>query len=154
MSYAYKEAYSEVYYILQNMNKEDVAKIPKTILETIKNNRAKNYIVNIDPNVSLKSQNIKDETKAILAVLYRKFWCEPEKKELLEKHFLESVKRELKEVSKEQKSQSNINEINYKFDTFENKVIMKKNDNLLVEYKEEKWYFKMFKKIKKLFEKI
>lgn len=71
---AYNEAYTEIYYILKNMDIEYVSKIPTEIIDLIKENRAKNYNVTIDANIPLEIQKIKPETKAILSVLYNKFW--------------------------------------------------------------------------------
>jgi len=94
MTYAYKEAYQEIYYILQNMEEEDVAKIPQNIIDVFEKNRVKHYPVNIDPALPLKDQKIKEETKAILALLYRKYWSDPEMREQLEKEFYEQLEKE------------------------------------------------------------
>jgi len=98
MTYAYKEAYQEIYYILQNMEEEDVAKIPQNIIEVFEKNRVKHYQVNIDPARPLKEQKIKEETKAILALLYRKYWSDPEMREQLEKEFYEKLEQENAEI--------------------------------------------------------
>ena len=98
MTYAYKEAYQEIYYILQNMEEEDVAKIPQNIIDVFEKNRIKHYQVNIDPSLPLKEQNIKEETKAILALLYRKYWSDPEIREHLEKEFYEKLEKENAEL--------------------------------------------------------
>ena len=100
MSYAYSEAYTEVYYILQNMSEADVSKIPMSVLEVIKRNRLRNYNVTIDTSLPLKDQSLKEETKAILAILYRKFLCDEDEREVLEKRFLEKLKEEIKLKSK------------------------------------------------------
>ena len=100
MSYAYREAYTEVYYILQNMSEADVSKIPMSVLEVIKRNRLRNYNVTIDTSLPLKDQGLKEETKAILSILYRKFLCDEDEREVLEKRFLEKLKEEIKLKSK------------------------------------------------------
>ena len=74
MKHTYKEACAEVYYILQHMEETLINKISPKMLEIIKKNRAKDYSVNIDINKPLKEQSIKDETKAILSIIYKKFW--------------------------------------------------------------------------------
>ena len=105
MTYAYKEAYQEIYYILQNMEEEDVAKIPQNIIDVFEKNRVKHYQVNIDPALPLKDQQIKEETKAILALLYRKYWSDPEMREQLEKEFYEQLEKENAELKMRKEEQ-------------------------------------------------
>lgn len=113
MTYAYKEAYQEIYYILQNMEEEDVAKIPQNIIDVFEKNRVKHYQVNINPELPLKDQKIKEETKAILALLYRKYWSDPEMREQLEREFYEKLEKEnaeLKNKKLEQQVQEEVKE--------------------------------------------
>lgn len=114
MRYAYKEAYQEIYFILQNMDEEDVSKIPQNIIDVFEKNRVKHYPVNINPEIPLKDQNIKEETKAILALLYRKYWSDPEIREQLEKEFYEKLEQEnqqIKTAKVEEKIQEEIKEV-------------------------------------------
>jgi len=45
-----------------------------------------------------EEQKIKEETKAILALLYRKYWSDPEMREQLEKEFYEKLEQENAEI--------------------------------------------------------
>ena len=54
-------AYSEVFEILRNMNKQLVMKIPIEILESFKANRKLDYISNIDKNDIFNKNNISKE---------------------------------------------------------------------------------------------
>ena len=148
MSYAYKEAYSEVLFILQNMSKEDVAQIPNSIIETMKKNSAKHYKVNLDTSIPLEQQNLKEETKAVLAVLYRKFWAEGEEKAKLEKDFLEDLKHSKKaKVSDIQFSPDN----GSKKISCDDKVMIEDDKKVqMIVYKPLTWYQKLLKRIKEI----
>ncbi|MBE5812051.1 MAG: hypothetical protein E7314_00155 [Clostridiales bacterium] len=127
--YAYREAYSEVYFILLHMEWRDVKKIPKDIINVIRKNRIKNYDININPYVPLDKQELKEETKAILALLYRKFLCDGDKKQEIEERFSKKLKIEMAEKTKEQNLVEEI-ESNFESLTKENKLIVKK-ENLI-----------------------
>ena len=135
-SYSYREAYSEVYFILLHMECGDVKKIPKDIINIIRKNRIKNYDVNINPYVPLDKQELKEETKAILALLYRKFLCDADKKQEVEERFSKKLKFEMS-----QKEQRLVEEVENNFETFtkENKLVVKK----------ESWIIKVLKWLKK-----
>lgn len=128
-SYAYREAYSEVYFILLHMECSDVKKIPKDIINVIRKNRIKNYDVNINPYIPLAQQDLKEETKAILSLLYRKFLCELDKKQQVEEKFSKKLKIEISQKTKEQNL---VEEVENNFESFtkENKLIVKK-ENLI-----------------------
>lgn len=141
MSPRYMEALSEVDYIISNLEQEELEKIPNKLRDFIKNNKSKTYMIgDID--------NLREETYAILAFIYRKFLVPVEEQEKLEREYNEKLKNE-KEMIAEKLINS---DINYSIkvintDTIEN--IMKDN-MFLTEYVEEKWYKKIFDKIKKL----
>lgn len=96
----YKKAYKEIVEILKHVNKEDVNKIPKEMLEMFKLNQDKNYNFKIDVTKSIDTQNISKETKAILANIFRDYWATDYqrdriiKKEIQERELLEEKKRE------------------------------------------------------------
>ena len=128
-SYAYREAYSEVYFILLHMECSEVRKIPKDIINIIRKNRIKNYDVSINPYVPLAQQELKEETKAILSLLYRKFLCDTSKKQEIEEKFSEKLKAEMLHKQKE-KEQLLVKEVenNFAILTKENKLIVKKEN--------------------------
>jgi len=74
--------YSEVYEILQNIDKNMVMKIPKDILLNIKKNKNADYKRHIDWNKKLSEQNLHEETINIIGYINYNFWCDTsEKKE-------------------------------------------------------------------------
>lgn len=71
MSPRYAEALVEVEYILDMLELDELEKIPKTFMEFITKNKAKRYEVT-------SIENLREETLAILAIVYRKYLAGPE----------------------------------------------------------------------------
>lgn len=94
--------YSEVYEIINNMDKKYIEKIPKKMLELIESERNLEYEPNIKANIPLEQQNLNKKTLAFLAMLNLKYWCEDEnhKKELVKLY-----------TQNDQKVEKNLNEI-------------------------------------------
>ena len=80
----YNKAYEEILEILKYMPKESVNKIPNQMIYTFKTKMDKNYNFSIDINKSFEEQNLLDETKAILANIFRDYWATPYQKERIE----------------------------------------------------------------------
>lgn len=142
------KAYKESFVILSYVPKEDLLKIPKTVLEKISNNMDRDYDYNINPGKDFDDAEMLPETKALLALIFRNYWANEEQKELIErKRRLDS---EILEAEKRKKYNSDIifkngtNSLN-KFSNVENECIA------MVEVKKKNVLQKMFHKIKKLF---
>ena len=80
----YRDAYCEVLYLINNMQEENKAKISKKFIDFLKENQNGNYKVG---NISLENpETLKKETKIILSIMYRNYFCsEKEKIELSQK---------------------------------------------------------------------
>lgn len=70
MENKYRKAYSEVSVILKKLKKEDYEKIPDKFLKLIERKKDKKYKFVLDDDKNIVEQNVLEETKAILAVLY------------------------------------------------------------------------------------
>lgn len=139
-----KNAYTEVYMILQNLNTKEYNKIPPEIIETIKVNRNKEYDFELDDELELKEQSILPETKAILFNMFRDYLSTPEQKEKIIR--MQNEERQKLELKKQQK---------YNTDIFANKQKenlneIKKETVELVQYKEN-IFKKILNKIKRFF---
>ena len=139
-----KNAYTEVYMILQNLNTKEYNKIPPEIIETIKVNRNKEYDFELDDELELKEQSILPETKAILFNMFRDYLSTPEQKEKIIR--MQNEERQKLELKKQQK---------YNTDIFANKQKenlneIKKETVELVQYKENT-FKKILNKIKRFF---
>lgn len=76
-----KNAYTEVYTILEHLNEEEYKKIPPEIIEALKENRNKEYFYKIDEELQLKEHKMLPETKAILFNLFRDYLSTQKQKE-------------------------------------------------------------------------
>lgn len=96
----YAKAYKEIIEILKCINKEEVNKIPREMLNMFEINQDKNYAFKFDTKKGFEEQNISKETKAILANIFRDYWATDYqrnklvKKENYERELLEEKKRE------------------------------------------------------------
>lgn len=74
----YANAMAEVLYYLKGIRNEDLAKIPKKLIDFLEENSNKNYICNFDYTKPLKELNLTDESKGIIAMICYYYWCNTE----------------------------------------------------------------------------
>ena len=138
-----KNAYTEVYTILEDLNEEEYNKIPPEVMNVIYENRNPDYCYELDDNLELKEQPMLPETKAILFNLFRDYLATQEQKEKIIK--MQNEERQKNEIKKQKQ---------YNIDVFENKNIQNKAERIeeiqLVEYKEN-IFKKILNKIKRFF---
>ena len=151
MKKEYKEALSEVNIVLENTEDEIVKKIPNNFIKFIKENQDKNYKIELEYGKSLIEQNLKKETREILALIYRDYICTPEeRKELIKQEQEEKIRIE---KEKEEKYNIDFNAIaeNRRKNNIIEKLENTNNSMSLIEKEEEKWYKKIIYKILKFF---
>lgn len=95
----FEEACSEMNYILEHMNPIDKNKIPKSVIDFFKENRSITYKVKLTTDKKLEEQDLKDETKAFIKIIYAKYFLEDSQKE----DFINQLKEH-----KEEKNDDNI----------------------------------------------
>lgn len=71
----YRDAFAEVNEILRYFNSDLLKKIPREIIENIRNNMSTSYMVMYDNTKGLNEQDLKQETRAILSIIYRDYIC-------------------------------------------------------------------------------
>lgn len=136
MKIEYRQALFEVYKILENTDEEIINKIPEKFIKFVKENMDTNYKFELQKGKELIKQNLKDETKQIIALIYKDYICDEKEHE--------------KEV---------INDYNINFNRnkeLEKEGLQKENnieniEKSLLEIKREKWYKKLINKILKFF---
>ncbi len=139
-----RNAYKEVYTVLQDLNEEEYNKIPIEIIETIKENSNEEYEFVLNEKLELKEQILLPETKAILFNLFRDYLATPVQKEKIIK--MQSEERKKLEEKKKQKY-ANV-EI-FKTNKYTNVEEETKNKELqLVQIKKEGFFRKIINKIK------
>ena len=146
MKLEYRKALFEVYTILENTEEEIRNKIPEKFINFIKENMDENHNFKLQYGKGLAEQNLMEETKQILALMYRDYICtKEERKELLEK---EQEKRIEKETENKEKYGINFEKIKANKRKEENYGV---NETQLIEITKEKWYKKLINKILKVF---
>ena len=78
----YPKAYKELYEILKNSPSEDLSKIPKEVMHTIIDKKDDDYEFDFTGNID--NSNLLEETRALLAVIYKKYWTTPEERRRIE----------------------------------------------------------------------
>ena len=139
-----KNAYTEVYRVLQELNEEEYDKIPPEVTQAIETNRNEDYEYELDDELELKDQPMLPETKAILFNLFRDYLAAPEQKAKIIR--MQNEERQKNELKKQQM---------YNTDVFANKPKenLAKNSNetmQIVEYKES-IFKRILNKIKSFF---
>lgn len=139
----YGDAYNEVLEVLRYIPKEDYNKVPKKLIDLLEQNRNEknDFVYNIA--LPFDKQDISKDAKVILAIIFRNCWAtEEEKKEICIRE-----KEELEKKEKERQDKYNPDKV---FEKREKNIIneLKENNYLIVK---EKWYSKLFRKIKQIF---
>ena len=146
MTKEYREAFTEVNEILKYFNKDLLKKIPKEFIENIKENMSTTYKVIYDNTKSLNEQNIKQETRAILSIIYRDYICDKETKEKI----IQKDKKEWLELEEKKKEEYKNTEL-FK-SPIKNQNIS--NDKYLKVVEKQNIIIKIIEKIKEIWRKI
>lgn len=152
MTMEYRQSLTELNTIIHYMDIEYLKKLPQKFIEFINSNMDKDYIPNIDKNTPINEQNLKKDTKILLSLLYRNYWCDREKKialvqeDLVAKNNYEKEIREKYNPDNIFKNKSNVAEMDIE-------PPKEEKHTELVEYKEQKWYQKIFAKILSIFKR-
>lgn len=127
-----RRALAEVYNVLIMLDKENFDKIPKKMIQAIKNNMDTEYDVQWN---EIENGKLLEDTEKILSVLYTDYLATPEEKNIIMQ--LENLRyKDCYPVFKNRVKKENINE-----------------EKELVEVKKEKWFMKLFYKVKKFYRK-
>ena len=99
VTYYYDVPFSGMYKveILKYVPKESVDKIPQTMLDIFNAKKDNTYNFSIDINKSFEEQELLEETKAILANIFRDYWATPYQKERIqakERYDMEKIEEE------------------------------------------------------------
>lgn len=139
-----RNAYKEVYTVLQDLNEEEYNKIPPEVIETIKENSNEEYEFTLNDELELKEQLLLPETKAILFNLFRDYLATPVQKEKI----LKMQSEERKKV--EEKKKQNYTNVDI-FKTNKHEDIGEETNNKelqLVQIKKEGFFRNLINKIK------
>ena len=134
-----RQAYSEVDEFLGLVTEEEKNQIPKKLRDFFREEKDLNYHKNINPNIPIKEQNLKEETLAIIALLMIQYWYKDENKKQKLLEVLDENERKYQEELREKYNPDNIFKNKNQNNTFEEDVL--ENDDIsvgmqIVEYKE------------------
>ena len=146
MERAYEEAFAEIDEILKIMPVDLLSRIPVQFRRLISENRAINY--KIDIKEPIEEKVLKEETIAILGLIYRDFLASPEEREELQAKDAEAL-RKIEEEMQEQYDVGNIFQKRKSKNNAENDDV----SNDLILYKEQGFLKKLFNLIKGIFSK-
>ena len=116
----YNKAYKEITEILKYLPQESIKKIPQLIINAFNLNKNSKYDFSIDLDKCFEEQCLLDETKAILAILFRDYWATPQQNQMIKEK--ENEDRILEEQEKRKKYSSDIFSTN-KTDTKKKKSV-------------------------------
>lgn len=148
MKQEYREAFTEVSEIFMLMPQELLNKIPEQFQKLIRDNREINYVTNISE--PLENVQLKDETIIILGLIYRDFLTPLDRrKELQMKDAKELAELKVK-LEEEAREKYDINKV---FENRQLKVEDKSSQSnmQMIEYKKESFISKIINKIKSFF---
>lgn len=150
MKAKYKDAFAEVYVILEYLDEEDYEKIPENLLKVIEKNRNKEYKYEMNDEFDLEKQPMLVETKAILFNIFRDYLSTPEQKEKIIKMQKEDMERIKKKKSEEYEKAMAKKQI---FEMSKDDEEGEKDQTSLVEVKKESFWRKVLDKMNKLIRK-
>lgn len=141
----YAIAYSEVLIIINNMNEINRNKIPSGFIKFLEENKDLNYNVE---KLSLNNANeLKRETRIIMALIYRDFFLSEEEREIKDK---EKTENEIKKYSYE-----NIFKNTNKNDDIEEMILEEVEiETSLIDVQKNNVVMKILNKIKKTIKSI
>ena len=145
------EVATEVIEVLYNSDSSIICKIQYRIIEVLQEKTQEcNKKISFKENVELKDQDISEEGKAILSILYRDYICSEEEKIEVNKIF-ENNQKQYDEIQREKYNPDKI------FQKQDNKISVDINaeeeEKALIETQKNKWYIVLFEKIKSIFKR-
>lgn len=133
--------------ILENSSKTIIEKIPTKFLEFIKNIESKTYEFNYDKSKSLNEQNLKPETRGLIALVYEKYICNDDERRV----YIKKCQSVMEEQERLKREKYNPNDLFNKED--KNIIEKSKNEVQIKVCKKENFLQKIIKNVKKLFKK-
>ena len=149
----FAEASAEINEILKYMPDEELKKIPSKLRDFFKEVASKDYITNINPDLPLDKQQIKEKTKDIIALIYRNYWCSEEERKELDQKLIENDKK-FEEELREKYNPDNIFKNNVTTTKKEESEVKEaKIEQSLVPQETGKWYQRFLDMVKRWFKK-
>lgn len=144
----YNKAFREVVEILKHVPEESVQKIPQDMRDMFEEEMDKNYKFEVKDNVEFEDLELLDETRAILANVFRDYWATPYQRERI----LEKEQYDRQKINEEKQQKYNPNNLFSRKNINDTEELKNTNsENLPAEVKKEKFYHKLINFIRKIF---
>ena len=143
----FPNAYKEVYVILNNMETEEINKIPKTVIKKIKNEMNEKYQFQLDLNKEFKNQVLLRETKVILGYIFLNYLATSDQKRIINKNFYNN------KINNEKNKGTYSENIFKKVNREKNEEKSVKKNNQIIEYKKDNLYKKIINVFKRFLKK-
>lgn len=145
----YAKAYKEIVEILKYIPEESVNKIPKEMRDIFEVEQLKTYDFKIDTEKSFEEQELLEETKAILANIFRDYWAtDYQKQRIIEKEMQD--REEWERQKREKYNLDNIFKNRQQNINVQENLNKNYNSNLPVEVKKQNIFQRLLSFIKKL----
>lgn len=142
MTQTYRNAFAEVYEIINYLEDNDYNKIPEEILKVIEEERNKEYTYFIDESIPFVEQEMLPETRAILFNFFRDYFSTQEQKEKI-LNFQKNERDKLEEKKKVEYGEIDNIFNNSRVNNRKETIV----ENKLVNIRELSWYKKIYNKI-------
>lgn len=146
MEKTYEKSLTEVYKVIEYLEYEEYNKIPKKFLKHLYEEMDKDYYFEIVINENFINNEMSNEAKEILAVIYRDYLVTKEEREELLKEESEEEKR-IEQELRERYNPDNI------FKKHKEKNRSNDTNTSMIKIEEIKWYKKFINKILSLFKR-
>lgn len=147
LSVEYREAMVEILDILDHTDEELKNKIPQKLIAFWRENQSTSYKPNLDHDKSLNEMNLKDKTKAIIAMISVKYLCNEKQKQEIQSNLRKN------EENYQNKLREKYNpDFLVKKKTYQTNEKTTEEQNSMIEVKET-FFRKIINKIRKFFQK-
>ena len=143
---------TEVLFLLQYFRIQDVEKIPNEFINYLENASDKDYVVTFDRTKLLTELDLNKNTKALLGLIYKNYWCNDTEREEYNKLLLENENKKQKK-SLEKYNPNKIFDNNTKVSTAGNQQ-ENSSELSLIDNKDLKWFYKLKNKIINIFKNL
>ena len=145
-------AATEVLFLLQYFRTQDVEKISNKFINFLENASDKDYVVTFDRTKLLTELDLNKNTKALLGLIYKNYWCNDTEREEYNKLLLENENKK-KKKSLEKYNPNKIFDNNTKVSTAGNQQ-ENSSELSLIDNKDLKWFYKLKNKIINIFKNL
>ena len=147
----YRIAMAETLHYLKGISQDDVDKIPKKLMQFLKDNASQDYKCEFDYTKPLNELNLTDEARGLIAMICLNYWCETDEQKVKFRNHLNANEQVYQE---ELRKKYNVDDIFKKKDISSNMEVEPENINKLpIKVKSGNVFKRLFDCVFKFFNK-